>query len=71
MGNTTTCSHCGGTEHYRAQVYAGGEKGGSLPAGALHGPRYDNIICGSCGLTQWFVAAEHLHLVREKLERLD
>lgn len=70
MDTTKTCQHCGGTEHYKATVFATGEKGGTLPIGALHGPRYENIICGQCGLTQWFVAQEHLPLVREKLERI-
>jgi len=68
MNPNAACGHCGGKEHYKAVVYATGEKGGTLPVGALHGPRYENLICGTCGLTRWFVSAEHLHLVRERLE---
>ncbi len=67
MNNMKACSNCGGTDHYLVNVNASGESGGNLPVGALHGPRYENIICGTCGLTQWFVAKEHLYLVREKL----
>lgn len=68
MSTTKVCGNGGGTEHYRATVFASGEKGGTLPIGALHAPRYENIICGNCGLTQWFVSREHLPLVCEKLE---
>lgn len=70
MSAGKVCSNCGGQEHYMATVNASGEQGGTLPVGVFHGPRYENIICGGCGLTQWFVSKDHLHLVREKLERV-
>jgi predicted nucleic-acid-binding Zn-ribbon protein len=61
------CRHCGSTSFYTASVQAGGSGGSLLPVGALHGPRYENVICGQCGHTEWFVSKEHLALVREKL----
>ena len=70
MSAKKVCANCGGTEHYKATVFAGGEKGSLLPVGALHGPHYENIICGACGLTQWFVSQESLYIVRDKLERV-
>lgn len=65
------CRHCGGTDFYTAKVQAGGSSGSLLPVGALHGPAFDNVICGQCGHTEWFVAKEHLPLVRANLTMLD
>ena len=69
MKTGKTCNHCGGIEFFKATVYAGGLTGSMLPVGLLHGPKYDNVICGECGHTEWFVSQPQLHLVREKLER--
>jgi len=67
MKPSQSCRHCGGTVFYTAKVHAGGTAGSLLPIGALHGPAYENVICGQCGHTEWFVSKEHLALVREKL----
>ena len=60
------CKHCSGVTFYKAIVQAGGSAGSLLPVGALRGPTYENVICGQCGHTEWFVSREHLALVREK-----
>jgi len=70
MRTCQPCRHCGGTNFYTAKVQAGGSSGSLLPVGALHGPAFDNVICGQCGHTEWFVAKEHLPLVKEKLALL-
>ena len=70
MSPLKPCERCGGTEFYKAVVYAGGVTGSLLPIGLLHGPRYDNIICGKCGHIEWFVSAEHLSHLRDSLERV-
>jgi ribosomal protein S27AE len=70
MTDRASCSYCGGTEFFRSRVVAGGTSGSLLAVGALHGPFYENRVCGKCGHTAWFVSPEHLPLVREKLERL-
>lgn len=57
-----TCRHCGNSDHYSKEVTAGE---GMLPIGALHGPKYQIVVCGACGLTEWFVPARFLHLVKE------
>lgn len=69
MSDRKPCAHCGATEFYQATVTAGGLAGSLLPVGLMHGPRFENIICGQCGHTEWFVSPEHLALVREKLPR--
>jgi len=63
-----TCPHCQSTELFTATVQGEGLPGSLLPLGALHGPRYENLICARCGLTQWFVSPEHLHLIGQKLK---
>ena len=64
------CRVCGKSEFFTATVQAGGLAGSLLPIGLLSGPKYENVICGSCGHTEWFVSKEHLSLVREKLQPL-
>ena len=71
MSKPEPCAHCGGNEFFGATVDAGGSAGSVLPVGSLHGPRYENVICGQCGHTEWFVSKEHLTLVREKLKPLN
>jgi predicted nucleic-acid-binding Zn-ribbon protein len=70
MSKRKPCTVCGESEFFGATVQAGGTPGSLLPVGLLHGPRYENVICGSCGHTEWFVSKEHLNLVREKLALL-
>ena len=70
MSKVKACAQCGGTDFFKTKVNAGGAGGSMLPIGLLHGPYYDNVICGQCGHTEWFVSKEHLALVREKLEPL-
>ena len=65
------CPNCSGTSLYQVTVNATGLKGGILPLGVLRGPKFENIVCADCGLTQWFVAREHLGLVKEQLEPVE
>ncbi|MGM9482204.1 hypothetical protein ACS5PN_13530 [Roseateles sp. NT4] len=69
MPSLQPCRHCGGQDLFSFTVQAGGTTGSLLPVGALHGPKYENRVCGDCGYTEWFVAKEHLQLVREKFAR--
>lgn len=63
MNTSLPCRFCGGTHFFKA--IAQGEA--LLPLGFLHSPKFENLICGDCGHTEWFVSQQHLHLVREKL----
>jgi len=67
MPAITHCKNCHSEDLYEAEVNGGGAAGSMLPLGALHGPRYEIVICGVCGHTDWFVSKEHLHLVKDKL----
>jgi predicted nucleic-acid-binding Zn-ribbon protein len=69
MNSIDPCKNCGGTEHFSKEVVAGGAAE-LLPIGSLHGPKYRILVCGSCGLTQWFVPQEFLVHVKEKFERV-
>ena len=64
------CRNCGGGDHYLTEVNAGGGIFPSvLPLGFaewLKNPRYRLRVCGTCGLTEWFVVEEFLRAVREK-----
>ena len=71
MPTPQACRHCGSQDLFSFTVQAGGSAGSLLPVGALHGPKYENRVCGECGYTEWFVAKEQLHLVREKFARVD
>ncbi|SFV00331.1 zinc ribbon domain-containing protein [Pseudoduganella namucuonensis] len=62
------CRNCGNSEFFTKEVSADGAA--MLPIGALHGPKYQIVVCGSCGLTEWFVPSRFLPLVREKLDPL-
>lgn len=66
----TSCRSCHSTQLHVTEVVAGGSSGSLLPVGMLQGPRYRNIICGACGLTEWYVHPDWLYLVREKLQAL-
>lgn len=70
MKQSKPCIHCESTDFHVVPVNAGGDQGSLLPVGMLHGPRYENRICGQCGHTEWFVSKEHLSLVREKMPKL-
>jgi predicted nucleic-acid-binding Zn-ribbon protein len=71
MTQPKTCRSCGSSELFTASVSAGGGSSTSLlPVGAMHGARFENIVCADCGLTEWYVAAEHRHLVKDKLQPL-
>ena len=67
MPSITHCTNCQSEDLYETEVSGGGTAGSLLPLGALHGPRYEIVICGGCGHTSWFVSNEHLHLVTDKL----
>ncbi len=71
MTQPHTCRNCGSSALFTASVSAGGGSSNSLlPVGAMHGARFENIVCADCGLTEWYVAPEHRQLVREKLQPL-
>ena len=63
-----TCRNCGGTEHYSQLVHARGGYGPDLlPIGGFFSsPKFRIVICGECGLTEWFVKSDDLAKVREK-----
>lgn len=67
MNSHQPCRFCNGTNFFSAKVQAGGSAGSLLPVGALHGPSFENVICGTCGHTEWFVAKENLPLVKNVL----
>jgi hypothetical protein len=48
-----------------------GDLGNLLPLGYLHEAIYDNIICGTCGHTEWFVSKDSLYRVKEKFKPVD
>ena len=70
MKKPVVCPNCSSSSLYQVTVNATGLKGGLLPIGLLNGPRYENIVCGDCGLTQWFVAKDQIHLVKSHLAPL-
>lgn len=71
MDSTKSCTNCGGTETFTKEVVAGGGSAADLlPIGFLHGPKYKIVVCGSCGLTQWFVPQQFLAAVKEKFDRV-
>jgi predicted nucleic-acid-binding Zn-ribbon protein len=69
QNNPSPCRHCGGSEHYAKEIVAG-EFATLLPIGVLHGPKYQIVVCGGCGLTEWFVPGRFLSQVKEKFDRL-
>jgi len=70
MNRQLNCSYCGANAHFTKEISAGGGVSNNLlPLGFVgwaEGPRYRLRICGSCGLTQWFVVDAFLPQVREK-----
>ena len=53
----TSCSHCGGVELYTRRVSSGGSDGPYFLTGLghfMHYAQFDVVICGQCGLTQFF-----------------
>lgn len=64
MTRLQPCRYCTGTHYFTAM--AQGE--GLLPLGFLHSPKFETLICGDCGHTEWFVSKRHLPLVAEKLK---
>ena len=66
-----SCRSCGGTEFYTETVAANGGYGPRLlPLGLLASPKFSLVICGSCGLTDWYVGRMDLPRVREKFTRM-
>ena len=70
MKSTQACQHCGALDFFTFTVQAGGLPGSLLPVGLLHGPSYENIVCGQCGHVEWFVSKEHIPQVRAKFARI-
>ena len=67
--NSKPCRNCGSSEQYAKEVTAG-DSAALLPIGALHGPKFQIIVCGSCGLTEWFVPNRFLPLAKEQFDPL-
>jgi hypothetical protein len=66
-----SCKNCGSTEIYFKDVTARGGYGPDLlPIGGFwSSPKFQLRVCGSCGLTMWFVPQEYLAKVKEKFAR--
>ena len=66
-----SCRNCGGTEFYSREVAADGGGGPDLlPIGGIFAGTHKFVlrVCGSCGLTDWFVPERFLDGVRKKFE---
>ncbi len=67
-----TCRKCGSAELFTTQVNANVAEGPNLlPIGFWEYPTYQIVICGDCGLTDWFVSRKHLKAVKRKLKRVN
>jgi len=68
---STICRECGAEgDFYFKTVAANGNSGPRLlPLGMFTDANFQLRVCGNCGLTDWFVAAENLAKVREKFAR--
>jgi predicted nucleic-acid-binding Zn-ribbon protein len=69
--NEKPCRNCGSTELFSQEVSARGGYGPDLlPIGGFwSAPKFRIRVCGSCGLVEWFVPAEHLSKVKERFHR--
>ena len=71
MATSKRCENCGGEDHFSQEVDAvGGLVINLLPGfGLLGRPKYRLVVCGTCGLTQWFVPEQFLSTVKENFRR--
>ena len=64
------CRNCGGADIYVREVDANGGYGPKLlPLGFFTSPTFRLRVCGSCGLADWFVPAEHLPGIKDCFHR--
>jgi predicted nucleic-acid-binding Zn-ribbon protein len=66
------CKNCGSTDLYVKEVGARGAQGPDLLPiyiWTLTGAKFEIHVCGSCGLTEWFVPERYLAKVKEKFSR--
>ena len=67
-----TCQNCGSKDPYSQEVNTVGTFGPNiLPLGWIGWtlPKFEIRVCGSCGLTEWFVPERLLPKVRKKFLR--
>ena len=74
------CRNCGGTDFYAKDVAATGGYGPDLlPIGGWWSSQFggwssrklQSVVCGTCGLMEWFVPERHLAQVKETYPRLN
>lgn len=65
-----SCRNCGSTERYSKEVCSRGAYGPDLlPVGGFFDPpMFHLIVCGDCGLAEWFVAPKFLGKVKKKFK---
>ena len=65
------CRSCGGTEFYTKTVDARGGFGPNLlPLGLLASSKFTLVVCGSCGLTDWYVGRMDLVRLRDRFKKM-
>jgi predicted nucleic-acid-binding Zn-ribbon protein len=70
--NKPVCRNCGDAQFFSHEVNAGGGLTPNLlPIGFFAGARYRIRVCGTCGLTDWFVPKEFLQGVRDTFKADD
>lgn len=69
--NKRTCRNCGSTEIYSRDVKSRGGYGPDLlPLGFFFSsPKFHLLVCGNCGLVEWFVPEMYLDKVKDKFSR--
>jgi hypothetical protein len=62
------CRSCGGAEHYSRVVQIRDGYGPEpVPRSSTFLPaKFRVVVCGACGLTEWFALPEHLAKIRER-----
>ena len=66
-----SCRICGSDELYTREVDATGGGGPDLlPLGAFRWGKFNIVVCGQCGLVEWFVPDDKIERVKEKFERI-
>lgn len=68
----TSCRSCGGTDFFTKTVAASGGFGPNLlPLGLLASSKFTLVVCGACGLTDWYVGRMDLVRVRDRFKKLN
>jgi predicted nucleic-acid-binding Zn-ribbon protein len=70
------CRNCGSTERFSKEVRAAGYLSALFPIKQYFFPpadkraAYELQVCGSCGLTDWFLPTRLLDQMKEKFDRM-